>query len=342
MMKIAIVGAGAIGGLIAARLAASGLADVSVLARGQTLAALRRTGLHLEMDGKTIDVPVKSSDDACDIGLQDLVVIAVKGPSLSALAPTLTPMIGAHTVILPTMNGVPWWFCQIGGAFTPFSLESVDPDGRIAQHLPIAQTFGCVVHIGASCPQPGSIRHAMGKELIIGEALGGASARLDDIAQILSRAGLDIKQSANVRQDIWFKLWGNLTMNPVSALTGATVDRLLDDPLVRDFCSSAMREAARIGEQIGCPVEQEPEDRHAITRKLGAFKTSMLQDLEAGRTIELDSIVGATHEIGRHFDMATPCIDAILGLTRLMARTHGLYPGETSPVSTLPSSQLLT
>jgi 2-dehydropantoate 2-reductase len=166
----------------------------------------------------------------------------------------------------------------------------------------------------------------MGQELIIGEACGGTSERTDALARLFTQAGLEIKPSTNIRYDIWYKLWGNLTMNPVSAITGATIDRLLGDPLVSDFCSAAMREAALVGERIGCHVTQQPEDRHAITYKLGAFKTSMLQDVEAGRAIELDSIVGAAHEIGRHLGLQTPYIDAILGLTRLFARTHGLYP----------------
>ena len=325
-MKVAIAGAGAIGGLIAARLAASGQAQVSVLARGRTLAALRQSGLRLQMDGDTFEAPIVASENPADLGPQDVLVIAVKGPSLPTLAPSLKPLIGPQTIILPAMNGIPWWFCLVDGPYRPFALTTVDPEGTIAANLPLAQTFGCVVHIGASCPAPGLVQHAIGRELIIGEALGGLSPRVESVARLLGKAGLDIKPSADIRQDIWFKLWGNLTMNPVSALTGATVDRLLDDPLVREFCTTAMREAASVGESIGCTVAQQPEDRHAITRRLGAFKTSMLQDVEAGRPIELDSIVGATQEIARHLDQPTPCIDAIFGLTRLMARTRGLYP----------------
>ena len=333
-LKITIAGAGAIGGFIGARLAAHGEAQISVLARGETLSALRKRGFQLHGGAASagtqatapITAAVTASDNAHDFGIQDLLIIAVKGPALPALAPQLGPMIGPHTVILPTMNGVPWWFCQCEGPFAPFSLKSVDPDGRIGESLPMAQTLGCVVHVGASCDAPGIIRHAMGNELIIGNAQGGIAPRTEEIAGVLERAGLEIRLSADIRQDIWYKLWGNLTMNPVSALTGATVDRLLDDPLVREFCSAAMREAAALGARLGCTVTQAPEDRHAITRKLGAFKTSMLQDVEAGRSIELDSIVGAAQEIGRRLGMETPRIDALLGLTRLMARTRGLYP----------------
>ncbi len=325
-MKIGIAGAGAIGGFLGASLARTGESEVCALARGATLMALRNRGWRLEKGGDRIETPVVASDNPMELGEQDLLIIAVKGTSLPELAPHLCPMIGPQTVILPAMNGIPWWFCQVDGPFEPFSLRSVDPQGQIADSLPTAQTLGCVVHIGASCPEPGAVKHAQGNELIIGNATGGVSERTKDITGVLARAGLDIRLSNSIRNDIWFKLWGNLTMNPVSALTGATLDRLLDDPLVTEFCSSAMREAAAVGTKIGCPVMQEPEDRHAITRKLGAFKTSMLQDVEAGRAIELDSIVGAAQEIGRHFDMSTPNIDALLGLTRLFARVRGLYP----------------
>ncbi len=325
-MKIGIAGAGAIGGFLGASLARSGEAKVCALARGETLNALRKHGWRLQQGSDRIEAPAFASDNPSKLGVQDLLIVAVKGTTLPELAPQLRPMIGPETVILPAMNGIPWWFCQVDGPFEPFAIKSVDPEGGISVSFPSAQTLGCVVHIGASCPEPGLVTHAQGNELIIGNATGGVSERTQAIAGVLARAGLDIKLSHSIRNDIWFKLWGNLTMNPVSALTGATLDCLLNDPLVTEFCSSAMREAAAIGEKVGCPVVQEPEDRHAITRKLGAFKTSMLQDVEAGRAIELDSIVGAAQEIGRHFNMSTPNIDALLGLTRLFARTRGLHP----------------
>ena len=325
-MKIGIAGAGAIGGFLGASLARSGEAKVCALARGETLNALRKHGWRLQKGSDRIEAPAFAGDNPSKLGVQDLLIVAVKGTTLPELAPQLRPMIGPETVILPAMNGIPWWFCQVDGPFEPFAIKSVDPEGGISGSFTSAQTLGCVVHIGASCPEPGLVTHAQGNELIIGNATGGVSERTQAIAGVLARAGLDIKLSHSIRNDIWFKLWGNLTMNPVSALTGATLDCLLNDPLVTEFCSSAMREAAAIGKKIGCPVVQEPEDRHAITRKLGAFKTSMLQDVEAGRAIELDSIVGAAQEIGRHFNMSTPNIDALLGLTRLFARTRGLYP----------------
>jgi len=179
-------------------------------------------------------------------------------------------------------------------------------------------------------PEPGLVQHRMGQGLIVGEPEGGRSQRVQRVADLLARAGFDVTHADNVRYDIWYKLWGNLTMNPVSALTGATIDRLLADPQVRDFCSAAMMEARAIGARIGCPIAQSAEDRHAVTEKLGAFKTSMLQDVEAGRPIELDAIVTVVHEIGRRLDVPTPMIDALLGLMRLFARTRGLYPADAA------------
>jgi len=166
----------------------------------------------------------------------------------------------------------------------------------------------------------------MGQGLIVGEPHGGASARAQAVADLLSRAGFDATQSSNIRYDIWYKLWGNMTMNPISAFTGATSDRIMADPLVRDFCSAAMREAAAIGARIGCAIDQSPEDRHAITARLGGFRTSMLQDVDAGRPIELDVLVGAVQELGRRVGVATPHVDALFGFTRLFGRVRGLYP----------------
>lgn len=325
-MKTCIVGAGAIGGFIGARLAATGKTEVSAIARGATLQALRTNGWRLRQGGNLVQAPVMAAEDARDLGVQDLVVIAVKGPALGLVAANIGPLLGTQTVVLPAMNGVPWWFSQGIAPLGDAPLESVDPGGQIAAAIPQSHVVGCVVHASTATVEPGLVQHKMGQGLIIGEPGGGESARVRQLGELLREAGFDVTLSENIRYDIWYKLWGNLTMNPVSAITGATMDRVLDDPLVREFCSAAMREAAAIGERIGCRLEQTPEDRHAVTRKLGAFKTSMLQDVEAGRAIELDSIVAAVHEIGRRVGVPSPNIDAILGLTRLFGRVHGLYP----------------
>ncbi len=325
-MKVCIVGAGAIGGFIGTRLAAAGRAEVSAIARGATLAALRSHGWRLQIGGALITAPVNASDDAHALGPQDVVFIAVKGPALPALAPTLTPLFSATTMIVPAMNGVPWWFSGASPLLGGAPLESVDPGGRIGAAVPLAQVIGCVVHASTATSEPGLTTHRVGQGLIVGEAMGGESERTRKLAELLGQAGFEVTCSARIRYDIWYKLWGNMTANPVSALTGATMDRILDDELVRKFCTDAMREAAAIGDKIGCGMNQTPDDRHVITRKLGAFKTSMLQDAEAGRTIELDSIVGAAREIGQRVGVPCPTIDALFGLTRLFGRVHGLYP----------------
>ncbi len=325
-MKVCIVGAGAIGGFIGTRLAAAGGAQVSALARGATLAALRAQGWRLQQGGQLIQAPVTTSDRAADLGVQDLVVIAVKGPSLPAVAASLLPLLGPGTVVLPAMNGVPWWFGSGLPVLGDAPLGSVDPGGRIAAAIPLAQVLGCVVHASTSAPEPGLVLHKMGQGLIIGEPAGGRSARAQGVAELLTHAGFEVTVSDKVRYDVWYKLWGNLTMNPISALTGATIDRVLADPLLREFCSEAMREAAAIGARLGCEITQSPEDRHAITARLGAFKTSMLQDVEAGRALELDSIVGAVHELGQRVGVPSPSIAALLGLARLFGRVRGLYP----------------
>jgi 2-dehydropantoate 2-reductase len=330
-MKVCIVGAGAIGGFIGTRLAASGLAQVGAIARGATLQALKEHGWRLKQGDTLIQAPAAAvASDAHEIGVQDLVIIAVKGPALASVAAGIGPLLGPGTIVLPAMNGVPWWFGQGLDSLGAAPLESVDPGGRISAAIPGASVIGCVVHAGTSVAEPGLVQHGMGQTLVIGEPDGGQTQRLRALRDLLGAAGFDVTLSSNIRYDIWFKLWGNLTVNPVSAITGATIDRLLDDALVREFCCAAMREAAAIGEAIGFHVTHSAEDRQEVTRKLGAFKTSMLQDVEAGRQIELDSIVAAVHEIGRRVAVPTPNIDAILGLTRLFGRVHGLYPNGPS------------
>jgi 2-dehydropantoate 2-reductase len=226
------------------------------------------------------------------------------------------------------MNGVPWWFCDGVSGFPPGHLQSVDPSGVIGQSIAFERVIGSVVHAACSMPEPGLVVNKMGKGLIVGEPHGGTSERSADIAALLADAGFDVTHSDNVRYDIWYKLWGNMTMNPVSAITGATIDRVLADPLVRAFCSACMQEAAGIGARIGCEIQQSPEDRHLVTAKLGAFKTSMLQDVEAGRQIELDALVASVCEISSRLGMQTPNINAMLGLSRLFGRVHQLYPAE--------------
>ena len=330
MKKITVVGMGAVGGVFAAYLGKHVACELqlSAIARGDTLHKLQAHGLNwVDANGETHTTPLTATDNPAELGTQDLVIVSVKGPSLQAVAPTLHPLIGPHTRVLVAMNGVPWWFFDgLHGECAGLKLNAVDPEGVIAQHIPTSHVIGCVVHLSAQSPQPGRIEKIKGNHLVIGEPDGVISDRLNDVAKLLQGCGFDIQVSPRIQHDIWFKLWGNMTMNPVSALTRAPCDQILDDPLVKDFCSAVMREAQVIGNRIGCVIEQEPEARHAVTRSLGSFKTSMLQDVEAGKPIELDALVSVVQEIGQHLQIATPNINALLGLTRLMARGGGLYP----------------
>ncbi len=325
-VRVAIVGAGAIGGWLGVRLAHTGCL-VSALARGDTLAALQRDGLQLHQDGRLQGAPVTAAASAVELGVQDLVIVAVKAPSLPALARGIAPLLGRHTVVLTAMNGVPWWFFNgFGGEHAGARLKSVDPEGGIERSIPARHVVGGVVHASCSVDAPGVIRHHFGNGLILGEPSGQASERVAALADLLRRAGLNATVSPQIQKDVWYKLWGNMTVNPVSALTGATTDRILGDELVRGFISAVMLEARAIGERIGIPIDQQPEDRHAVTLKLGAFKTSMLQDVQAGKPVELDALVTAVRELGQLTGVPTPFTDALLGLSRLQAQTLGLYP----------------
>ena len=324
-MKICIYGAGAIGGWIGARLAAIG-EPVSVVARGATLAALHTHGLRLQQTEGLLQVPVQAADNAATLGVQDLVVVAVKAPALAEVARGIAPLLGPHTMVLTAMNGVPWWFFQgFGGAYAGTALKAVDASGAIAAAIPARHVVGCVVHASCALQAPGVVQHHFGNKLILGEPSGQQTERAKALAALLERAGFEAPLSEQIQRDTWYKLWGNMTVNPVSALTGATTDLILDDPLVRDFISQVMREAKEIGARIGIPIDQQPEDRHAVTRKLGAFKTSMLQDVEAGKPVELDALVTVVQELGVLTAVPTPFTDALLGLARLQARVKGLY-----------------
>jgi len=324
--KIAIYGAGAIGGWMGAKLAAVGC-NVSVVARGAALDALRAHGLRLREGDAETTCPVQASDDPAALGVQDLVVVSVKAPGMADVARRIGPLIGPRTLVLTAMNGVPWWFLQgFGGPVAGRTLESVDPGGAIAQAIPAAQVIGCVVHASCSVDAPGVIRHRAGNGLIVGEPAGGETPRVKALTDLLMQAGFNVTLSPQIQRDVWYKLWGNMTVNPVCAMTGATSDRALDDELVRGFISAVMLEAKAIGARIGIPIAEQPEDRHQVTRKLGAMRPSMLQDVEAGKPVEIDALVSAVRELGQLTQVPMPFTDALLGLSRLHARVRGLYP----------------
>ena len=306
-MRIAVVGAGAIGGWVAARLALAGNEVMALTSRGTMKA--------LEID--EVGVSATASFGEFD-GAADLLVIAVKAPALPAIAPNLAPMIGPGTMIEPMLNGVPWWF--VAGE----PLRSVDPDGAIAAAIPTDRLIGCVVHASCSRAAPDHVIVKHADKLIIGEPEGGTSERLATLFALLEQAGLKPDISGSVRRAIWYKLWGNATINPLSALTRASADKILADPASRGWMLEGMTELAAVGAAIGCPISESGEDRMAVTARLGAFKTSMLQDVEAGRPIELEALLGAPREIAGRHGIATPALDRLYGVTKLMAESLGL------------------
>lgn len=325
-MRVCVYGAGAVGGFLGIRLARAG-SDVSVVARGATLEALTGRGWRLETGGETFVERVRASEDPTTLGPQDLVIVSVKATGLETAAAGIGSLLGPDTVVLTAMNGVPWWFFDgFGEVYEGMRLESVDPTGAIAASIPIRHVLGGVVHGSFAVVEPGLVRHVAGNHMIVGEPDGSDSERVARVAEVLRLSGLEVTVSPRIQAEIWYKLWGNMTMNPVSGLTGATCDRILDDPLVDRFCVDVMAEAAAIGARIGCPIAQSGEERNALTRELGAFKTSMLRDVEAGRPIELDALVTVVREIGRKVGVPTPNVDTLLGLARLHARVRGLYP----------------
>ena len=323
--RTVIVGAGAIGGLFAAALVRAGH-RVSVLARGRTLAAINEHGIRILVDDVQQEtVRLNASDDAAALGEQDYVVLALKAQALPDLAASLRPMMGPDTRVISAMNGLPWWFLDgLAESAAAQPLEAVDPGGRVSAALPAARAIGCVVHLSSSTIEPGVMKRGRGNRLIVGAAHAGCAAAAREFAAALRIGGFDVESSDAIRDDIWAKLWGNMNMNPLSALTGSTADRLLDDPFTHALVLRMMEEAEAIGQRLGLSTGMSAPQRVAITRELGAFKTSMLQDMEAGRPLEIDPILGVFPELGRKLGVPTPFCDAVLGLLRQRAANNGL------------------
>ncbi|MEA3119113.1 MAG: 2-dehydropantoate 2-reductase [Paraburkholderia sp.] len=323
--RTAVVGAGAIGGLIAASLARAGH-EVSVLARGQTLAAVRENGIRtLDGKGRMSAIAVRASHDAAELGAQDFVVIALKAHALPALAASLHPLVVERTAIVSAMNGLPWWFLDGSNTLAGQRIEAVDPNGAVSRALPAERALGCVVHLSASTDAPAVVRRGSGNRLIVGAANAGFAPAAQTFAQALAAGGFDVKATDDIRTEIWAKLWGNMNMNPLSALTGSTAERLLDDPFTHALVLRMMVEAEAIGARLGLSMGMSAAARVAVTRELGAFKTSMLQDMEANRPLEIDPILGVFPELGRKLGLPTPFCDAVLGLMRQRAANSGLY-----------------
>lgn len=325
--RTVVVGAGAIGSLLAAALARAGH-TVSVLARGTTLAAIREHGIRVaERDGAVpaSGLPVRASDSPAELGEHDFLVLALKAQGLPSMASSLRPLVGPRTAVISAMNGLPWWFLDgIGAMPSCQPIEAVDPGGTVSAALPAARTIGCVVHLSSSTDAPGVIRRGRGNRLIVGAAHATFEPTAHAFAQALEAGGFDVERSSDIRSEIWAKLWGNMNMNPLSALTGSTADRLLDDPLTHELVLRMMEEADAIGRRLGLSTGMSAQARVTVTRELGAFKTSMLQDLEAGRPLEIDPILGVFPELGRKLGVPTPFCDAVLGLLRQRATNSGL------------------
>ena len=317
-MKIAIIGAGAIGGLVGAKLALAGEA-VTFIVRGRNLAAIAEHGIKLtSADGwEHTANNVRATDDYAQAGPQDLVILAMKAHQLEAVIADLPKLLGPHTSIVTMQNGIPYWYFQRhGGPFEGTRVASVDAE----------RVIGCVVYPASELIAPGVIRHIEGDRLPLGELDGTSSERVQAIAACFANAGFKAPVLDNIRAEIWLKLWGNLTFNPISSLTHSTLVDICQYPLTRELAAAMMTEAQAVAHKLGIAFRVPLEKRIAGAEKVGKHKTSMLQDVEAGRAIELDAIVGAVQEIGRRLGLATPNVDALLGLTRLFACVRGLYP----------------
>ena len=324
-MKICIYGAGAIGGTLGVRLAQAGH-DVSLIARGAHLDAMRANGLTLLQGDERAVVKLPASANAADFGAQDVVIVALKSHTLAAAVEGIAPLLGRDTAIVTAMNGVPWWFFdQWGGALQGTRLAACDRDGRIAAVLEHRRIIGGVVFMAADVPQLGVVRWNSGRRVVLGEPLHQSSARVDELTKALVGAGFEAVATDNIRRELWLKLLGNVCFNPVSVLTGVTTDVMLDDAHMRGLFLGMMREAITLANALGLGITVEPSARIAQTRKLGAIKSSMLQDVEAGRTIELDAIVGSVVEIAQRLALPAPFINAVYGTVRMRAKGLGLY-----------------
>ncbi len=325
-MKIAIYGAGAIGGYMAARLARTD-AEVVLIARGAKLEAIRRNGLRLFSDREDFTVSVACTDDPAEAGVQDYVVLAMKAHSIPAVAPLLRPMLGPQTAVVPAVNGVPWWFFyRLGGAWDGQRLESLDPGGAQWTHIGPERVIGCVVYPAAEVLEPGVVRHISLDRMPVGEPDGARSERAGALSRAMAAAGMRAPVRPRIRDDIWIKLWGNATFNPVSLLTGATLEEIAGDDSVRAGVRQMMIEVEDIGKRLGLRLSVDLDRRLAGAGAVGAHKTSTLQDLENGRTVELVPLIGAVIEIGRKIGAPTPTLDLIYALARQRARTAGVWP----------------
>ena len=326
-MRIAVFGAGAIGGYLAVKLHQAG-ANVTVIARGPHLAAMRERGLTLKSEGSETTVRLACTDRAEEAGPQDYVIVTLKATGLASAAPQIAKLMGPETALVTAINGIPYWYFHgQEGPWRNRTLESVDPGGKVWAQLPPRQAIGCIVYPAAEVVLPGVIEHTYGNRFSLGEPDGSKSARVEALSRMLAQAGLKAPVRTSIRDEIWVKLWGNLAFNPLSALTGSTLERLAFRPDLRAVAHAMMEEAQTVGERLGAKFAISIDKRIDGAGEVGEHKTSMLQDLERGRPIEIDALLGAVVELAELSGVSTPLCRAILALVRERARGAGCYPG---------------
>ena len=321
-MRICVVGAGSIGGLLAVRLAQA-RQEVSVVARGAHLAAIQANGLSLiEVGGQRVTARLRATHTIADCGLQDCVILGMKAHQIAEAAPALPALFDRDAFVVTAQNGLPWWyFAGLDGPYAGRRLESVDPGGVIADHLPVTRVVGSVVYPAAEIVEPGVIRHIEGNRFSLGEIDGTKTDRLRTLSEILTEAGFKAPISSDLRAEIWTKLWGNMSFNPISALTHATLEEICASQKARALAADMMREAQMIGEKLGVRFRISIEKRIAAAASVGAHKTSMLQDLEAGRTLEIGALIGSVVELGEITGTPTPAISAVYACANLLGET---------------------
>lgn len=325
-MKLCVVGAGAIGGFLAVRLAR--VCEVSVVIRGANLQAVREQGMKLLIDGREEVARLRATDRMAELGVQDVVILGMKAHQLAPVVPELVALIGAQTLVVTAQNGIPWWyFFRHGGAYEGRRIEAVDPGGVISAALPVERTIGCIVYPACELDAPGVIRHIEGNRFSLGELDGADTERVRALAQRFRDAGFKSPVVSDIRAEIWLKLWGNLSFNPISALTHATLEEICRFPETRALAASMMSEAQAIGTKLGVPFKVSLEKRIAGAEAVGAHKTSMLQDVESGRVLELDALVKSVIELGRITETPTPTIDNVYALAALLARSLAQHKG---------------
>jgi 2-dehydropantoate 2-reductase len=329
-MKIAIVGAGAIGGYVGVKLALAG-EDVTCIVRGANLEAIRKNGMKLIMEDGTEHVAsnVKATNNYDEAGPQDIVVLALKAHQVEAVADDLPKLFGPNTVVVTMQNGIPYWYFQKhGGPFEGSQVKTVDPTGVITQKIPAERVIGCVVYPASELIAPGVIKHIEGDRFPVGELDGSTSERVTKVSECFTNAGFKAPVLDNIRAEIWLKLWGNLTFNPISALSHSTLVDICQYPLTRELAANMMTEAQTIANKLGITFRVPLEKRIAGAEKVGKHKTSMLQDVEAGRDPEIDALVGSVIELGRLTETPTPHIDTVYSLVKLLAKTMGEEKGQ--------------